>query len=408
MSFLLRIACAALIACLWAASAVAQIETVRVVGDGQVTRVTMWSQSALDTEVLLSETHSRQQILVAIDGASAAVDGPIEPVSPATGVAGYGWQDGFLAITLARPMMVSRKLDLPPMGQESRHRIVIDLAAVSDVRFARTADRNDGRVSQRLLAQRNAAQTQSAALQPAPEGRAVVLEAPPEPGRYLVVIDPGHGGKDPGAIAASGLREKDVVLAASLTLRDILEASGRYRVKMTRSKDEFIELGERVSLARDWGADLFISIHADAAGNTDVAGASVYTISERGEGRIEGEAAKNDWHIEVEDGVSEEVTGILETLTIRETKTNSGKFAELLLPELAEAGPVLRNTHRKAGFYVLLAPDVPAVLLEIGFLTNPADARRLANAGRRRDSMEAVTDAIDAFFDDRDMVYVSN
>ncbi|MEL6753599.1 MAG: hypothetical protein AAFO57_06205, partial [Pseudomonadota bacterium] len=144
MSFLLRIACAALIACLWAASAVAQIETVRVVGDGQVTRVTMWSQSALDTEVLLSETHSRQQILVAIDGASAAVDGPMEPVSPATGVAGYGWQDGFLAITLARPMMVSRKLDLPPMGQESRHRIVIDLAAVSDVRFARAADRNDG------------------------------------------------------------------------------------------------------------------------------------------------------------------------------------------------------------------------------------------------------------------------
>src|SRR5690606_1208385 len=117
-------------------------------------------------------------------------------------------------------------------------------------------------------------------------------------------------------------------------------------------------------------AELFISLHADAAGNSTVAGASVYTISARGEGRIDREASRNNWVIPIEDGTPQRLTGILSDLVKRETKTRSGEFAELLLPELEKAGPVLRNTHRSAGFYVLLAPDVPAVLLELGFLTN--------------------------------------
>ncbi|MEM9740038.1 MAG: N-acetylmuramoyl-L-alanine amidase [Pseudomonadota bacterium] len=402
----LLLLCAISLTLPWHASG--QVDSVRVVGDGVVTRVTLWSDGPLQTDVLVAREENARQVLVAFDGASAATQGPMRPVSHATGISGYGWQDGFLAFNLTHPMMVSRKLDLPPAGDERRYRIVIDLAAVSDARFQHAASRVERRVADRLAAHRSVVDMQVATVNAAPEGREVVLEPAPKPNEYLVVIDPGHGGKDPGAISSAGLKEKDVVLSASLALKDILEETGRYRVRMTRADDRFIELGDRVSLAREWGADLFISIHADAARSPDVAGASVYTISERGEGRIDRESERNNWDIDVEEGVSDEVSGILETLTIRETKSNSGLFAELLLPELAKAGPVLRNTHRKAGFYVLLAPDVPAVLLEMGFLTNTADARRLEDARGRRASMEAVAEAIDTYFDRQDLVFASN
>ena len=152
-------------------------------------------------------------------------------------------------------------------------------------------------------------------------------------------------------------------------------------------------------MARNWGADLFISIHADAAGNRAVSGATVYTLNTRGEGRVDPTANKHGWHLPIEDGTSREVASILTDLTKRETKTNSSIFAELLIPELSRAGPVVRNSHRQENFFVLLAPDVPAVLVEIGFLTNRADAARLASAEGRNRSAQAIANAIDSYFD---------
>lgn len=388
----------------------ADIESVRVVGDGEFTRITMWADEAVEARVLMTGEAGPAQILVSLEGAANA-SGPAVSVPPATGVSGYGWQSGFLAFTLAKPMMVARQLNLPPTGDEPRYRLVIDLAAVSQARFRQAVQRDANSVNQRAQVHLAAASpaVPEVSARPAPQGHDVVLEpARPEPGRYLIVIDPGHGGRDPGAMTPGGLREKDVVLRAAHTLKEILEEDERFTVRMTREDDTFIELEDRVTLARDWGADLFISLHADAAGSRSVAGASVYTISERGEGRIERESQRNDWHIELEDGISEEVGGILEQLTLRETKSNSGYFAQLLLPELAEAGPVLRNTHREAGFYVLLAPDVPAVLLEMGFLTNADDAQRLASSVGRRRTAQAVADAIDSYFDRQDLILVSN
>ncbi|MEM1106236.1 MAG: N-acetylmuramoyl-L-alanine amidase [Pseudomonadota bacterium] len=412
MSFAAVFPRAILVLLAWAATlaspAAGQIDGVRIVGDGQVTRVTLWSAGPIAGEVLVSEAAGASQILLALDEAVGRADGPRQPVSAATGVASYGWERGALSLTLARPMMVSRRLDLPPAGEEGRHRLVIDLVAVSRARFTRAADRAQPRVTALLAAHRAAAAGGRQAARPTPDGREVVLDLPPEAGRYLVVIDPGHGGRDPGAIAPSGLQEKDVVLSAARALRDRLEATDRFTVRLTRADDTFIELGQRVTLARDWGADLFISIHADAATDAGVAGASVYTISERGQRRVGTEAQRNNWDLDVEEGVSEEVSGILETLTLRETRTNSGRFAQLLLPELAKAGPVLRNTHRKAGFYVLLAPDVPAVLLEMGFLTNTADADRLAKPAGRAASMDAVAAAIETYFNQQDVIFASN
>ena len=125
---------------------------------------------------------------------------------------------------------------------------------------------------------------------------------------------------------------------------------------------------------------------------------------ESGERRIDKEANRNNWRIPLEDGAPQRVSGILEDLVKRETKTHSSEFAEMLLPELEKSGPVLRNTHREAGFYVLLAPDVPAVLLEMGFVTNRADAKRLQSDRDLRNAMSAVKRGIDRFFDKQDIL----
>ncbi len=141
---------------------------------------------------------------------------------------------------------------------------------------------------------------------------------------------------------------------------------------------------------------------------TDRPGASVYTISARGETRIDRESTRNDWKIAIEDGTPERLNSLLEDLVKRETKTRSAEFAELLLPQLQEAGPVLRNSHRNAGFYVLLAPDVPAVLLELGFLTNDADAKRLQSEKGRKAAVEAIASTIDTYFSQQDLRLASN
>ena len=238
--------------------------------------------------------------------------------------------------------------------------------------------------------------------------RVVVHEKMAAQQRRVIVIDPGHGGKDPGAIAVTGDEEADIVLSASLKLKSLIEQDVRYIVKLTRETDVYVEHEDRVSMARDWGADLFISMHADAAGKPTVRGASVYTISTRGEARIDRTAKRFGWDMPFEDGTPEEVSNILQDLTVRETKSNSEIFAEFLVPELKQAGPLLRNTHRRQNFFVLLAPDVPAVLVEIGFLTNRDDARRLKSERGRRKSAEAIKRAIDAYFDRQDLLFASN
>ncbi len=384
-----------------AGSAVAQDSLqVRVVGDGQVSRVTVWLPQPVKVHHFVTETVSRQEIVLDLDGLGAP-DVALQPIPATTGVSGYSWQGGQLRLALARPMMVARRLELPPAGSELRHRVVLDLSAVSDVRFAKHAEQDVAQLA-KLMDSRRKAEREAAS------EHAVAMADKPASRRHTIVIDPGHGGSDPGASAVTGEQEKDIVLAASRELRDLLIENPHYDVRMTREDDTYISLEDRVSLARDWGADLFISIHADAAGNASVSGASVYTISARGEGRVDVEAKKNDWTMPIEQGVSEDVSVILEDLIKLETRTNSGLFAEQLLPRLEAAGPVLRNTHRNAGFYVLLAPDVPAVLLEMGFLTNRADAQRLRSAKERLKAMQAVRGAIDAYFERQDLLLAGN
>jgi N-acetylmuramoyl-L-alanine amidase len=224
---------------------------------------------------------------------------------------------------------------------------------------------------------------------------------PPDPdARKVVVIDAGHGGKDPGAPGAVD-HEKDLTLAAAHALRDRLVATGRYTVVMTRDTDVFVPLEQRVQIARRANADLFISLHADSGGgDPTIRGATVYTLSEKGSDRVaHGVFDRSDWFMNVAlPGQDDATRRILLDLTQRETKNRSSVFAEMLLGKLGDRVELLRHSHRDAGFMVLLAPEVPAVLLEMGFISNAEDERELASPSRRAAFMGAVADAIDAYF----------
>jgi N-acetylmuramoyl-L-alanine amidase len=214
----------------------------------------------------------------------------------------------------------------------------------------------------------------------------------------VVVIDPGHGGHDSGALGANR-QEKDLTLAAAEALEAKLERSGHYRVILTRNSDVFIPLETRVKIARDGGADLFISLHADSAGGVAAThGASVYTLSDSGGGRVHSVLGRNEWFSKVANRGDAGTSQILLDLTQRSTRNRSATFAELLLDRLAGKVDLLPRGHRDAGYFVLLAPDVPAALLEMGFITNPDDERRLADPTERTRMMDSVAEAIDDYF----------
>jgi N-acetylmuramoyl-L-alanine amidase len=216
--------------------------------------------------------------------------------------------------------------------------------------------------------------------------------------RKVIVIDAGHGGHDPGA-QSDGTNEKDITLAAAMHLRHRLLLDGRYRVVMTRTSDVFVPLEERVRIARHAGADLFIALHADSAGDNDAThGASVYTLSGHGETRVKEVLNGHEWFDRATPRNDPAVKGILLDLTQRSTINRSNEFAQMLVGRLSEKIDVLPKTHRDAGYFVLLAPDVPAVLLEMGFITSPEDQARLTDPDRRNALMDTVADAIDEYF----------
>lgn len=265
-------------------------------------------------------------------------------------------------------------------------RIVLDLAPGAALTERRTiAERGRARLELTVVAQA------SAATEPASEPRRASHPRP------RVVVDAGHGGRDSGAIGAGGAYEKDVTLAAALELRDLLEARG-VDVILTREKDVFLTLFERLNVAREANADLFLSLHADASADPAVSGASVYTLSTRGEARARSAAEAQNWELDLPAKPGTRAAGdILFDLAQRRTRSRSEDFADLLVAELAPVTPLLRNTHRTAGFAVLLAPDVPAALLELGFMTSRADEARLTDPKRRRALLNEVADAVSTF-----------
>ena len=277
-----------------------------------------------------------------------------------------------LQVSLTRPASIIRRFLLAPSDGEANYRYVIDLAGIGPPQ----AD--------------------------PPKLRALGLtqvSAPQVHTRKVIVIDAGHGGKDPGALGP-GVHEKDLTLAAAKSLKRRLERDGRYQVVLTRTGDRFVALEDRVQVARHAEADLFISLHADAGADPSVRGATVYTLSDKGSDRVARKVfAHNDWFINVSlPSRDNAVNRILLDLTQRATKNQSTAFADMLVGDVSERTPMLQHSHRDAGYVVLLAPDVPAVLLEMGFVTNAQDVATLRDPLQRARLMSAVGDAIDGYF----------
>lgn len=222
-------------------------------------------------------------------------------------------------------------------------------------------------------------------------------------GKPVIVIDAGHGGQDPGTNGPKGTLEKDVVLTYARLLKAKLLKSGKYEVVLTRDEDEFIMLRKRVDIARKAGGTIFISLHADSAPDRAARGLSVYTVSEQASD-MEAEAlAARENKSDVIAGMdlsdeNEDVADILISLAQRETKNRSATLADFLVTRLNDRVKLLENTHRFAGFAVLKAPDIPSVLIEIGFLSHPAE-EKLINSKAYRDKVVAgISSGIDAYF----------
>lgn len=347
---------------------------VRFGGDAQRTRVVIDLDAA--TRGTLVEAGRDGRLVVDLDDVRAGrgQNGQGMGLVRAYRVAQAGSRSR-VELTLASGVEVERRFLLSPGDGVAHYRYVIDLKATG--------------------AAANAA--------PVPSPRAATATPPRSrrgDHRPLIVIDPGHGGRDPGASGQQG-RESAINLAAGLTLKAELERTGRYRVIMTRQTDVYVGLPRRVEIARQAGADLFISLHADAGNDPATRGASVYTLSEQGAGRAVREfTGREDWHRELHlPGQDPSVDRILLDMTQRSTQNRSALFARSLLGEIERTGhPMLRRSHRDAGLAVLLAPDVPAVLLEMGFVTNPEDERILLDERRRRELMRGVVRGIDVYF----------
>ena len=291
-------------------------------------------------------------------------------------------------------------------------RMVFDLAKPVRIEKAFVVDATDGAPA-RLVLDLAATDRENFLRRIALDNRVARSEPPatnvPEPAsgdpRPLVVLDPGHGGIDTGTRAASGELEKDIVLDFTQRLREHIEKLGKYRVLMTRTDDTFVPLGERVRIARNAGAALFVSIHADALphGEGDAQGASVYTVSDTASDSEAARLAEKENRADVIAGVDlkaepDDVADILIDLAQRETQNRSVTFARSIVGELAGKNSLHTRKLRSAGFRVLKAPDIPSVLLELGFLSNPDDEKRLTSDAWRDNTAAAVAESIDVYF----------
>jgi N-acetylmuramoyl-L-alanine amidase len=292
-----------------------------------------------------------------------------------------------IVLDTAGPVRVEKAFVLDPAdGQPAR--LVLELAAVDRETFMRAAA-----IDNRLPRPTDNARKSD---------REVVSPGDPRP---VIVIDPGHGGIDHGTRAGGGEPEKNIVLDFSLMLRDKLEKSGKYRVVMTRTDDTFVELAERVRIARSRKAQLFISIHCDALarGEGDAQGATIYTLSETASDAAAARLADAENKADVISGVDlsaepDGIADILIDLAQRETRNFSSHFARIVVSELKGTTRLHKQPLKSAGFRVLKAPDVPSVLLELGYASNRSDLKLLTSDAWRQRAGDALVTAVEGFF----------
>lgn len=291
-----------------------------------------------------------------------------------------------IVFDLDRPVRIQKTFALPPKDKAQEWRLVIDLERISKDEFDRI-----------IREQRGKLPDYTAPGDEAREGQRARKDAP------LIVIDPGHGGIDPGATGKNGTSEKDIVLLVAKELRDKIWTSGRYRVLMTRGADYYIALRQRFEIARSAGADVFISLHADSSPLRASRGLSVYTLSTQASDEEAAALARRENRADVVAGVdisrnNSRVAGILIDLAQRQSLTNAHRLANTIVAALDGRVEMVPKPQRAAGFAVLKAPDVASVLIELGHLSNPKEEHQLRDPAYRARLAESLLKGIDKYF----------
>ena len=357
---------------------------VRLAGDANRTRLVIDLNKKIEARVYTIADPRR----VVIDLPEVSFDLPVGAGNQSRGLIAAFRYGQFapgkarIVIDLREPVKIDKTFVLPAVDDQPA-RLIVDLVRTDAATFLKNA----------LVPERPQAAAAKAALKQQPADT-----------RPLIVVDPGHGGPDTGAIAKTGDEEKEVVLEVAKKLRDQLLKTGRYRVVMTRDDDVFVPLEERVAVARANAASLFISIHADSLskGAGEASGATIYTLSERASDSEAQRLADKENDADKLAGYlsrqPDDVANILFDLAHRDTKNRSVLFARTLVGSLKGAARLHKSPLRSAGFVVLKSPDVPSVLLELGYLSSPDDLKQMTSEAWREKVAVSVVEAIDGFF----------
>lgn len=355
----------------------------RIAGDGQRTRIVM--DFIGRPEFSLHYLSDPARVIVdlpdtvfALDGKSLEARGLFDAIR--FGV--MGPDSSRLVLSASRPVeMEIARIEAREDGQG--YRLLLDAAAVSPERFAELVESRDWRPQ---IAEAS--------------GDKVVSSGESDP--FTVVLDPGHGGIDNGAIGVAGTQEKDVTLAFAKAIAEALSQYEGIEVFLTREDDRFVSLAGRVRIARERGADMMMSVHADSIRLPDIRGATVYTVSDKASDRMAADLARRENKVDEAVGVElpeddEEVADILMDLTRRETQVFSVGLARSVLDQFRGEIRLINNAHRHAGFRVLGAPDVPSLLVELGYLSNREDEKLLIDPEWRDRTAGLLAAAIQAF-----------
>ena len=374
------------------ATAATEVTKVRIGVHPQKTRLVLETTKAFPYQIFLLGNPYR----VVIDLPDVSWRAPLSQMKEPVGyVANYRFGlfkpgNSRVVVDVTRPIRVARHAILG-VGSEGRTRFYLDLEPVTQQVF--------NQVRAKVQSRRWVAPKERKSPDSEPLARTRRSD-----GRRVVVIDPGHGGVDPGAIGISGTFESHVVLKAAHMVKHTLESSGRYIAMLTRSRDIYIPLRDRFRKAEKVGAELFISLHADSIKNPKIRGASVYTLSENASDKEAEALATKENRSDIIAGIdltqqSDTVASVLISLRQRHTKDQSAHFARFMVDNLRKSVRLLRNTHRFAGFAVLKSPDVPSVLVELGYLSNRTDEKLLKSKKYRTKISKAMLRAIDAYFE---------
>ena len=287
------------------------------------------------------------------------------------------------------PTAVASHFILPPKGDRPR-RFVVDLKPVARKAF--------------FAGPRSVQSKNWAKRKPTPKST-IALPKPKRSGdrRRVIVLDPGHGGVDPGTVGVTGSYEKHITLAVAKAAKKVLEASGRYRVVLTRTRDVYVRLRDRFEIAHRNKAEMFISLHADSIGSKNISGGSIYTLSNKASDKEAEELANKENKSDILAGedltkYASEVSRFLIDLAQSDTNSESWHLAKMLVGELKKNIKLLRTSHRNAGFAVLKSPNVPSALIELGYLSNRIDEKNLKSSKYRDGIGRALMRAADRYF----------